>query len=101
MDSNILMWAAFCYLLIGIISLHLPPFERVIWKEDTLTQEAIAVLDEIMNDSGDLIVRRSLKPGEGLICANVPHRRDAFIDSSCVGERRLMYRGRYNHPLGI
>ena len=74
---------------------------NVIWKRDALTQEAIAVLDEILNSSGDLIVRRSLKPGEGLICANVPHRRDAFIDSSCVGERRLMYRGRYTRPLGI
>ncbi len=74
---------------------------NVIWKKDALTHEAIAVLDEILNNSGDLIVRRSLKLGEGLICANVPHRRDAFIDSSWVGERRLMYRGRYNHPLGI
>jgi len=74
---------------------------NVIWKKDALTQEAIAVLDEILNNSGDLIVRRSLESGEGLICANVPHRRDAFIDSRCVSERRLMYRGRYNHPLGI
>ena len=74
---------------------------NVIWKEDTLTHEAVAVLDEILSSSSDLIVRRSLKPGEGLICANVPHRRDAFIDSSCVSERRLMYRGRYNRPLGI
>ena len=74
---------------------------NVIWKKDALTQEAIAALDEILNSSGDLIVRRSLKPGEGLICANVPHRRDAFIDSLCVSERRLIYRGRYTYPLGI
>ena len=67
---------------------------------DTLMlQEAVAVLDEILNGSGDLIVRRSLESGEGLICANVPHRRDAFIDSRCVSERRLMYRGRYTSPL--
>ena len=72
---------------------------NVIWKEDTLTHEAVAVLDEILNGSGDLIVRRSLESGEGLICANIPHRRDAFIDSRCVSERRLMYRGRYTSPL--
>tara|TARA_A100001388_G_C28741104_1_gene486933 strand:- start:193 stop:1323 length:1131 start_codon:yes stop_codon:yes gene_type:complete len=72
---------------------------NVIWKEDALTQEAVAVLDAILNGSGDLIVRRSLESGEGLICANVPHRRDAFIDSRCVSERRLMYRGRYTTPL--
>ena len=74
---------------------------NVIWKEDTLTHEAVAVLDEILSSSSDLIVRRSLKPGEGLICANVPHRRDAFIDSPRISEQRLMYRGRYTHPLGI
>ena len=74
---------------------------NVTWKEDTLTHEAVAVLEEILSSSGDLIVRRSLKPGEGLICANVPHRRDAFIDSPRVSERRLMYRGRYTRPLGI
>ena len=72
----------------------------VIWKADPLTQEAVAVLDEILNGSGDLIVRRSLESGEGLICANVPHRRDGFIDSPCISERRLMYRGRYTSPLG-
>ena len=37
MDSNILMWAAFCYLMIGIVSLLLPPFEHVIWREDAYT----------------------------------------------------------------
>jgi len=74
---------------------------NVIWKEDALTQEAVAVLDEILNGSRDLIVRCSLKSGEGLICANVPHRRDAFIDSPCVSERRLKYRGRYTCSLGI
>ena len=74
---------------------------NVIWKADALTQEAVAVLDEILNGSRDLIVRRSLKSGEGLICANVPHRRDAFIDSPCISEQRLMYRGRYTYPLDI
>ena len=73
---------------------------NVIWKEDALTQEAVAVLNEILSCSGDLIFRRSLKPGEGLICANVPHRRDAFNDSPCVSEQRLMYRGRYTCPRG-
>ena len=42
MDSNILVLAVFCYLLIGIISLLLPPFERVIWREDTYTELLVA-----------------------------------------------------------
>ena len=74
---------------------------NVIWKEDALMHEAVAALGEILSSSGDLIVRHRLKLGEGLICANVPHRRDAFIDSPRISEQRLMYRGRYTRPLGI
>ncbi len=74
---------------------------NVIWKEDALMHEAVAALGEILSSSGDLIVRHRLKSGEGLICANVPHRRDAFIDSPRSDEKRLMYRGRYTRSLEI
>ena len=42
MDSSILLWAVFFYWLIGIISLLLPPFERVIWREDAYTALLVA-----------------------------------------------------------
>jgi len=74
---------------------------NVIWKEDALMHEAVAALGEILSSSGDLIVCHQFKSGEGLICANVPHRRDAFIDSPRSDEKRLMYRGRYTRSLEI
>jgi len=75
--------------------------QNIIWKDDALTREAAAALEEILSGSGDLIVRRRLRPGEGLVCANVPHRREAFKDSPQAHETRLVYRGRYTSPLQI
>ena len=75
--------------------------QNVIWRHDALTREGAAALEEILSGSGDLIVRRTLRPGEGLVCANVPHRREAFEDSPQAHETRLVYRGRYTSPLQI
>ncbi len=75
--------------------------QNVIWRHDALTREGVAALEEILSGSGDLIVRRRLRPGEGLVCANVPHRREAFNDSQQIGEMRLVYRGRYTRMLKV
>ena len=74
---------------------------NVTWKHGTLTREGAAALEEILNGSGDLIVRRRLRPGEGLVCANVPHRREAFSDSEHTEQTRLVYRGRYTEALAV
>ncbi|HCX86397.1 MAG TPA: hypothetical protein DG761_00060 [Gammaproteobacteria bacterium] len=74
---------------------------NVTWKHDTLTREGAAALEEILNGSGDLIVRRRLRSGEGLVCANVPHRREAFSDSEHSEQTRLVYRGRYTKAQAV
>ena len=75
--------------------------QNVIWKHNNQTREAVAALGEILSGSGHLIVRRRLRPGEGLVCANVPHRREAFKDSQQIDQTRLVYRGRYTRALHI
>ncbi|HCK75528.1 MAG TPA: taurine catabolism dioxygenase TauD [Gammaproteobacteria bacterium] len=75
--------------------------QNVIWKHDNQTREGVAALEEILSRSGDLILRRRLRPGEGLVSANVPHRREAFKDSPQAHETRLVYRGRYTSALQI
>ena len=62
------------------------------WKQDALTQAAVNMLAEILNDS-EYVLHARLKPGMGLICNNVLHTRTAFIDRP--ERRRLLYRGRY------
>ena len=72
---------------------------NIIWKNDSVVREAIAALQEILDSCADLAVSRRLLPGEGLICNNVPHRRDGFTDPSQPGSGRLIYRGRYLRAL--
>ena len=72
---------------------------NIIWKSDPVVREAIAALEEILDSCADLAVSCRLLPGEGLICNNVPHRRDGFTDPSQPGSGRLIYRGRYLRAL--
>lgn len=62
------------------------------WRQDPLTQEAVAALREILN--GDLPQRfhARLESGWGLICNNVLHTRTGFDDDQ---PPRLLYRARY------
>ncbi|MEN8213292.1 MAG: TauD/TfdA family dioxygenase [Pseudomonadota bacterium] len=66
---------------------------NIIWKEDALTLEAVAALNELLNSDSPWIYRATLQPGQGLIGNNVLHDRSAFTDSP--GHRRLLYRLRF------
>jgi hypothetical protein len=72
---------------------------NIIWKNDSVVREAIAALQEILDSCAELAVTHRLLPGEGLVCNNVPHRRDGFTDSSQPECARLIYRGRYTQAL--
>lgn len=66
----------------------------IIWKSDKTVEHALAFLHEILQGNPYLF-RYRLSAGEGVICNNVLHNRAAFEDSSCVDERRLLYRARF------
>ncbi len=68
---------------------------NIIWKNDPVVHEAVAALETILASSAELVVRRRLAAGEGMVCNNVLHRRDAFTDSPERHRTRLIYRGRY------
>lgn len=69
---------------------------NIIWKNDPLVNEALNELDNIIIKNTDLIFSRRLKSGEGILCNNIPHRREAYEDASDIKTKRLVYRGRYN-----
>ena len=73
--------------------------QHIIWRDDPLTREAVAALGEILSERSDLILRRRLKPGEGVLCNNVLHRRDAFENALLESGNRLFYRGRFHDSL--
>ncbi len=64
---------------------------NVIWRDDPLTQEAVAYLDELMTADNPYYFEGTLQPGQGLISNNVLHTRTGFEEKS----KRLLYRARY------
>ena len=72
---------------------------NVIWASDVLFQEALSALQELFEQSTDFQYTRRLELGEGILCANVPHRRESFKDGTDQKPKRLMYRGRFREAL--
>ncbi len=64
---------------------------NISWRDDPLTQEAIAYLDELMTPDSPYYYEGTLQAGQGLICNNVLHTRTGFEEHS----QRLLYRARY------
>lgn len=65
------------------------------WKDDAATAAALVALERILSGKDHpYLFRARLEAGMGLICNNVLHTRDGFIDRpNTVG--RLLYRARY------
>jgi len=62
------------------------------WRDDPATSAAVSALREILHTADTPVHRARLEPGWGLICNNVLHSRDAFIDEDSP---RQLYRARY------
>lgn len=66
------------------------------WKDDGLTGEAVAALEETLDALADRVVALRLAPNEGVLTNNVLHAREAFVDDPASGQVRLFYRARYH-----
>ena len=64
---------------------------NISWRDDPLTQQAVAYLGELMTADNPYYFAGSLQSGQGLICNNVLHTRTGFEE----GSKRLLYRARY------
>jgi alpha-ketoglutarate-dependent taurine dioxygenase len=68
------------------------------WKQDKITRLATGFLTELLASDSAGIIRHRLHAGQGIICNNILHRREAFIDDAATGRERLLFRARYqNH----
>jgi hypothetical protein len=65
----------------------------IIWKNDTVTQEAVAFLARFLASDSPHIFRLRMQAGMGLVCNNVLHDRAGFVDDPL--QPRLLYRARY------
>lgn len=73
--------------------------KNINFKQDELTQEALACLDECIRSNESIHYLHKLKPGQGVISNNVLHKRTAFEDK--IGQERLYYRARYYNRINI
>ncbi|MBL7002435.1 MAG: TauD/TfdA family dioxygenase [Gammaproteobacteria bacterium] len=73
--------------------------KNISFKQDTLTQEAIACLNEFINSEAAPKITIKLKAGQGILANNVLHKRTAFKDKE--GLERVYYRARYYERLKI
>ncbi len=67
------------------------------WRDDKITHAAAGFLNRLLNSDLPYIIRYKLAPGEGIICNNVIHSRDAFGDTA--GQERLLYRARFHERI--
>lgn len=65
----------------------------IAWKNDPLTREAVAFIEQLLCSDAPWIFRLTLQPGMGIVANNVPHERSAFVDNP--QQPRLLYRARY------
>lgn len=67
--------------------------KHIVWRDDALTREALACLNELLDSSTRWHIDYRLNAGEGIVSNNVLHQRDAFQDDA--DRRRVYYRARY------
>jgi alpha-ketoglutarate-dependent taurine dioxygenase len=84
----------------GMHALHMRYTARtrsILWKDDPVTRNAIEFLRELLNSDSPWLIRHRLQAGQGIICNNVLHRREAFADDA--GHKRVLYRARYHERI--
>jgi len=69
------------------------------WQDDRNTRLAAGFLLELLAGDSIYIIRHRLRAGQGIICNNVLHKREAFNDDATSGQQRLLYRARYHERI--
>lgn len=64
------------------------------WKADSLTQEAVACMSQLLGTNNPYVISYRMQAGEGIIANNVLHNRTAFVDAEELEKKRLLFRAR-------
>jgi len=67
------------------------------WRDDALTREAVAFLQETLEGPDPLTISVRFKAGQGVLCNNVLHDRTGFDAEKVEKSPRVMYRVRFNN----
>ncbi|RPH67781.1 MAG: taurine catabolism dioxygenase TauD [Burkholderiales bacterium] len=66
----------------------------IAWRDDPATRAAVAALRAALDADGPWVYSLRLESGMGIVCNNVLHERDGFVDSD--EHRRTVLRARYH-----
>ncbi|HUV21195.1 MAG TPA: TauD/TfdA family dioxygenase [Gammaproteobacteria bacterium] len=66
---------------------------NIVWKSDKCSQQALNLVREILMQ-GEAMIEIRLRAGQGIVCNNILHGREAFQDDP-QHPARLIYRARY------
>jgi len=69
------------------------------WKDDRNTRLAAGFMLELLANDSIYTVRHRLHAGQGIICNNVLHKREAFANDAAAGQERLLYRARFHERI--
>ena len=72
---------------------------NIVWKKDHCSQRALNLVREILME-GKAMIEIRLQAGQGIICNNILHGREAFQDDP-AGPARLVYRARYHDAIDL
>jgi hypothetical protein len=73
--------------------------QNIVWKSDRQSTDALNLVREILMQ-GSAVVEVRLQPGQGVVCNNILHGRQAFHDAP--GQpARLIYRARYHDAIDL
>ena len=71
---------------------------HIIWRDDPVTRDALACLNDLLDNGHKWRVDCKLGPGQGVVTNNVLHRREAYKDE---GDRKRIYmRARFYNSIG-
>ncbi len=67
--------------------------KNIEFLDSTEIKQAVNHLDNLLDTTTDYHFQHLMRPGQGMLCNNILHKRDAFIDNP--NNPRLLLRGRY------
>ena len=72
------------------------------WKDDAATRERRCLSRGAADTAGTVrLLRVRLQAGEGIVCNNVLHSREAFHDAADAEQQRLLWRARYHDRIAV
>jgi hypothetical protein len=73
--------------------------QNIVWKTDKRSTEALNLVREILME-GSAMIEMGLLPGQGIVCNNILHGRQAFHNTPDE-PARLIYRARYHDAIDL